>query len=591
MEIQDIVNYANEIGRIIQYNRNEKDELKHKPYSPGYNVALDLAHQLKKHTVDEVPLGLFTSKMKNVTKEERDYITDNFQPYTKADFAKVQSELGRIWNSQNWSWKFESEDLEEYLLKDYPGYGSILKQWMNEYQKLKSVDGNAVYALDLTNPYHLDNELSDCYIRLYETRKVFDYIPEQYAYVLTDEKSLVKVGDDEEKQEGMVFLFYDTMNAYQLAQYGDKKDYTFELIEGEGAERNKQYFEHGLGYLPVKKIGGDLMDVYDKRPIFESLLINAKANLDTALWAENFSQWINSENAHPFMFRVGTPCKQCNGSGRVPSDEGEVTCNHCKGSGQEPLDTNFTREIVMAMSDNFLEGETSIKAPLGFVTTDIKTLEFWPPRIQYYRENSFAFIGLNVTQVVYNGQNPTATEIINDTQSFRTAAYKESEQVFNALELSATWIGDCRIGGDEEHQRINKPRDFSFRTEKDITDELERSASAPDSYRIGLQKELMEIRFPNDPRMRSVFNLQVYTDRLFVKTSEEIETAKIQGAASNYEWVLHDGFDSFVTQAEVENPEFLLLPIPEQAIVIVDKAKARANEIQPVANADNLLNA
>ena len=69
----------------------------------------------------------------------------------------------------------------------------------------------------------------------------------RWYLVETEMHSLVKEGN-KQVRDGKVLEFYDDFGIYRIEQYGRKSDWTF--------SEPVLWFEHKLGYVPAKKLGG-----------------------------------------------------------------------------------------------------------------------------------------------------------------------------------------------------------------------------------------------------------------------------------------------------------------------------------------------
>ena len=144
-------------------------------------------------------------------------------------------------------------------------------------------------------------------------------------------------------------------------------------------------------------------------------------------------------------------------------------------------------------------------------------------------------------------------------------------------------IQKMRYGIDAVQPSINYPKNFSIRSEQDLSMEINNAklSGMPD---IGIRQLIIEYfntRFNSNEQANKVIDIVFYSDRLVTLSNLEINQKLASGAIAKWEDILHTSITSFI-QSEIQlNPNFLDLTIEEQKTRLVEIAKQKELEISP----------
>ena len=240
--------------------------------NPTYSVTVDLLEQVRVHSqLSTFPAKLISDNAPNETEAEFNYKQRTYQPTTRPIWKEATTQINRIFNKQNYSVKgwgnnegvYENEPAEQYFFEDYPGHRDIMSYFETVIKPAKDEDPNALLCLDLKDTQFPDTELPQPIMKLYYCDKVM-MNNEAFAVVLTDERSVVEFANSEERT-GLVFKLYDNEMIYRVVQYGEKKDFLFNVEE---------YYRHDLGYVPAELLKGQPKSDHGLE-YYESLFMDA----------------------------------------------------------------------------------------------------------------------------------------------------------------------------------------------------------------------------------------------------------------------------------------------------------------------------
>ena len=107
-----------------------------------------------------------------------------------------------------------------------------------------------------------------------------------------------------------------------------------------------------------------------------------------------------------------------------------------------------------------------------------------------------------------------------------------------------------------------------------------------------LTMEYLSRRFSENPVQDKIVNIAFYSDRIMMLSSLEIAQKKATGSVANYEDILHTSIYNFIIEEINKEYGFLDKTIDEQKTILIDIAKAKSLEINPVIDVKNtILNA
>lgn len=512
------------------------DKKKPLDFYPGYLDSVREYEQIKPHTQSDCfPYALFEEKAPNELPAEHEYGKKIFRPITMPYWQRANNTLYKIWNPQNWSWRFttevsnDDENPEKYFTKDYPVFGSIEKYFRDVVTPLTVKDANALLCVMPSYVPEL-NERVEPIIRIFNSPDVWHF-SEKLAICLSDEKSEVTYSGRKVK-EGMVFFAWDEEMVYKFEQVGNKIDYKFERID---------LYKHELGYLPCKRLGG--VPIYEQGlKYWQSFFYPAIPILDQALI--NFNTLQKSVNAHAFLQRweyvkqcdfMSPDGHQCD-RGYLHREGGDTLCPACHGSGVKQFNSALSvyQVNVEELRLNDPDGKIHIP-PAGYIDVDHSILDFLDKQVDKAIEKAFQVINIDVHDSDATGTE-TATGKAIDREEQHAFLIQFAANQFHLLEFSVNAMGKMRYPNEWADIDISEPTTFELRKPSELTKELE---TAPVHARRMLLAEFGQSRFGTDPEMMKRHDLVLKLDSLASVDEKDIAAGVASGIIPKYKAVIH----------------------------------------------------
>ena len=558
-------NKINEVlGSIIklikenyQYNSKTYEiEFRELPnFNPVYKLCIDLWEKVRVHSDgQEFPEKLFKSKAPNESEQMYEYRESIYQPITQSIWKRGITNYNRVFNKQNYAidnWGNdsgidESDHAMDYFLKEYPIDDSIESYYSAIVKNIKLEDPNAVNALWL-ELLEDDNKFSEPFGRIWHCDKVLRH-EKDYTLILSEEKSIVKYFK-RDNEIGFVFYLYDNTNIYKIEQVGDFTKWEFEIAV---------YYQHDLGYVPVKKLGG-VPKFEDNEMYYLSEALDAIYPLNEIAFDNSTLQASKIANAFLEKYELVSECDNPNcHDGNVWDNENEkyTPCQSCSGSGEANSDPLGVHKVVVR------NGET-LDVPLppaGYIAKDTTILEFLRKEIEINKIEAFSYLGVDVSNSQVSGKAETAMGKMIDRETLFSALLNFSSEIFDLMEFEIDFVGKVRYGVAKfENPTIKKPTNFAIRNEQDLTEEYgnAKDKGLPDIYTVSIMKQLTNTRFGTNDTLKKILELKQGIDRLFSLNNEESLRQKGQGVAADWEVILHTSFDTFLAQKMDEDDNYL----------------------------------
>lgn len=574
-----------------------------KDYTDVYVESVEFAERISIHSqIGKFPEKLFKTRAPNQTEAEFLYLKATYKTTSFTVWERFMGFINRIWNDQNWSISWskekslsisESESPQYYLEKEYPIFHSIESYYKNVVLYVKEKDANALMvhkpsfipAKQNGDEFIIDeSELIKPVAYIYSSSQVLGFVEDEYALILLKDKSPVTWGNGK-MPEGLIFEFYDDENIWKIIQVGKKIDYKFDFFI---------YWNHALGYVPVKKLGGNPIQK-DKGLLYHSHFMSAIEPLDDVLLDSSYLRAIKAGHAFPHKWEYYEECDFNNGesscvNGRVLVSGIDSACPSCSGTGKvRPSSPLGVFQVKMPTRSDDSSKDISTP-PFGWVAPDPLIMEFLRKEIEINKLEALSILNLFSNSDVKGSDTALGKQI--DREDSFSFVQSISNQNFELFEFSHKVILQMRYGKDVSLPVISYPKNFSIRNESELTEELSQ-AKEKGLPEIAIRKILLEYlitRFSTEAETMKAVNLTFYSDRLISLTSLEISQKKLSRSVLNWEDILHTSIYTFITESVNEDVGFFDKAIEDQKAVLILKAKAKDLEINPPAlNIDTTL--
>lgn len=564
-----------------------------------YDDTVKMAEQIKVHAVKGVfPEELFSHRSPNETEAEANYIRKNYKQITFPIFVDYLSTICRPMGDGNWgidykedASEYKQNDLsfQKYVESELPVYGSLENFIKYILPSIKSIDANGFIAIRPKElPIKLDEEgqrvidstrLYEPTIFYYESKKVIAYEHHEYYMFLSNERSLVNYGG-REVREGKIYELYTKDAVYFVIQEGLKTENKFRI---------ELFYQHDLGYCPVKQLAG-IPHLKNDKILYQSPFLYSVDLLDLVATNGNWEQAMINSCVFPVKVMFGSKCEFRDSHGRLCQDgkitiEGvEKTCPSCHGQGLKsrisPLGT-----LLINPSTKFEQGEEkSTVDPLKYVSPEVHTLEFVHKKVESDTMKARAILHLRNknTSVVTNDGVMTATEVFDDAKSMYAFIKPISDQIFNIYEFCLNTIGKQRYGESFEAPSLSYPKTFDFKSAEDYLNDISNAIknNMPPSFIQIILMQYINAFFGDNEKTNKIFKLVATADKLFGLSQDEISVKIARGTAGKWQDILHTSVLNFINDAILADANFIEKPIEKQVEILTDMAKKMELEIQ-----------
>lgn len=590
----------NQLSTLLSEISNEAKHFDKEKYFEYSEDAVEMAERIKVHSENgKFPHRLFVKRAPNQTAEEFEYIKANHKTISYPVWSKFTSQLGRIWNDNNWSiiWNQESIDsgAKSYIDSEFKEFRSVESYFKNIITYQKEKDPNSVLAI---KPYELpviedeqgnisfdETALIEPIIVTYESKNVV-WFNETYALFLTDENSEC-IGINGNKEKGFVFEFYTKDAIYKVMQFGQTKDFNFEMIP---------YYVHNLGYLPCAKLKAIPIQE-DGEVIYQSNFFPAVDSLDEMLLDNSYLKAVKAGHAFPHKWEYVDECdfRTENAScvdGQIWNEErkAHITCPKCKGTGNKKPGILGVYQVKMPTNLNEASAQAKIP-PFGWDAPNTEILSFLREEIEKNKRDALSVLNLQSDSDV-KGSDTALGKMVDREDAF-SMLMVISNQIFENFEFAIKAIIDMRYqeAGSNYYPNINYPKNFNIRSEAELTQEvaIAKSQNLPEFAFRQLTIELMNRRFSENNTQSKVLDIVFYSDRLIMLSSLEVAQKKASNSIANWEDILHTSIYSFIAEQINNDPTFLDKTIDEQKNILIEVAKTKDAEInKPSSVADTI---
>ena len=587
---------ADYLGISDPYDEKELPE-----FWDGYTMAVNWYEQARIHGQKGVfPYRLFIKQAPNQTEAERQYVRANYKQTTYTVFKDMIDTYGRAYHENNYSidyaedeaqYKNDDDSFQKYMDQLLPVYSSIENFTFNVLPPLKMMDGMGVVAV---MPFDLDtienengdlvinsDELVRPYPRFFHVKRLM-MLNEKVAIIESDEKSWVKKGNTD-VEEGLVYYIFDKTWMYKAEQYGKKSDYLFQYIN---------YFEHGVGHVPVKMVDGSAVQINDNL-LQQSPFLTVTDILDEVILDSSLLRGIKPACAYPYRIMIGDACEfqeKADGEyitcmdGNLHYAGGRIaTCPSCNGTGMK--DRVSPQGVMLIKPKTRLNPEGDAINPrdaMHYASPGPEMFNVLRSEINSHFLAAYDALHIkNVNKKVQGAENQTATEAAGHMKALIGGITVWTRQQFDMLEWLFDTIGKMRYGGNYKMPIIKRPTNYDFFLESDYMEQINQaiaSGQPPFVIQSIVYRYLQTLYYP-DVKGQKIFALISSADRLMTMASDEVNLKLSKGLINKWEAVLHDSAISFVQDLIRENPTFLDLDLTEQIDQLVNKAKEVADGI------------
>lgn len=551
---------------------------KNYPKHHFYQESIDLRDKIAIHAKGLYPAGLIEMARPNEAEEYKDYRKNVFVPKTKKWFSKVKKTMakghlaedwGIYWPSDPGNYAPDGEKLKDYTTLNYPYFDS-LENWAFSiaFPSMLEDANSAIAVMPLPKQTDKDTEYLRPYTFYFPCENVIDFKEDQYAVLLDPEKSVVTVLG-ERKSEGLIFHFFDKESYIRAEQYGEKDEYIFS-VSSTADGKDLSPVMHNMGYLPVIKLGGTIMEFVESNKLWDSFVADCVDDWNEAIRRYSDHQVNMVLHLHPFEWEMAdTPCKVCKGTGEesyVYNNEiGKVKCTSCGGNGHVSIKTPFGKKVIQpAITRGVNEAVNIPTPPAGIIERDIASISFLQEEYKDQIRSGLAAINLEwLMDVPLSVSGESKAMDRQEAVTFFHEVYRHF--VLNVMTPLYYFVAKWRystVGEDQINKMmpyINIPKKFDLVTADLVGVRLKNAIESKfnplivDRLNIEYAKKEFGEGSDNLKRIECIQQL----DPLPNKTDDEKMTAYSSKAITLKAYILSENLPAFVERAIFENKDFL----------------------------------
>lgn len=557
-------------------------------FNPIYKDTILLHLEVAVHSdIHHFPYNLLKEKAPNQTVKEWEYQKHLYQNPTNATWERAKDKTKIIGNPQNFSITGWDDMQREYFYEDYPAYSS-LESYFFDIVRDKKIDfpNQALVVRPKEIPMKLVNDelVPDQSVEIepiaviYEERQIIKFKEDVFCLILTDEKSLVNIGD-KIVEEGLVFEFYDKNAIYKAMQFGNKSDMIFNIFE---------WYCHDWGKLPCQKLKGKPIQK-NNEILYASHFAKAIPDLNDVIRLHSNLMMSTYTIAFPRIIELVDKCRferngnRCNGGQIFDAEtKSNVDCPSCKGTGKTSnRDVTGVYEVDAEQGFSGNDYTLPLNPPVQFVSPNAEILKYLMELIDMKRKHAFKFL-------IDKNEKETATGKLMNREEDHSFIINFSSELFDLFDFAIKAIGFMRFQNAFVEPHVNEPASFSFRTNQEITEEIGKAKedNLTQPYMKALHLESVNTRFNADPNVQQEVKFTQTIDRLWDASKTEVIALVSSKGATRLEQVIHDSITSIIAMLEQQFGvnEFWQKSFDEKQKLVVEKAKEIESSLAPSVN-------
>lgn len=568
------------------------DELK--PYFCGdryhyyYDKSVKSCKAFAPHSDGLYPECLIDKRRPNEPEEVKCYRKEIYVPKTKPTFWRIVSSLSKIRRSPDWSIKYENleqfskiregETLEDYCEKNFPYFESVTNWLFSVCLKSYLTDPNGVI---MVWPLSFEVESTDFlqpYPIIFDCCDVKEFVAEESA-VLNDPAGCyytVKRHNKNVEEKGKAYYVVDTISIRKYEQIDNKENYAL-VID----------YEHGLGYMPVFKLGGVICEAQGNNYLYESRISGILPEMDEALREYSDLQAAKVLHVYPEKWQYTShECTTCKGTGRRRNPawfEGcgtdvltQIDCDLCKGQGYVSAGPYAVQLVKPAEM-----GKQQLPTPpAGYVEKDVEIVRLMEESVEKHIYNSLASINFQELAQVPLNESGVAKAVDKDEQN--NTVHAIAEDLVKVKDRVYRIIADYRYKGmysfeeiDEMLPTIAVPEKFDLFSIANLQNDLK---VAKDNKLNPVIQNAMEVDYAGklfnaDHSIRDLVALTIKLDPLPSITEDEKMSRLSNKGILPESYIISSNINEFVQRAIDEDIKFAEKPLKDQKAVMLKYAQ------------------
>lgn len=545
-----------------------------------YKITCDWCEDMLTHADGKYPCKLLDTRRPNEPLEVMEYRKKIFIPKTKPYFSKIVSSLQKIRRSSDWSIRYEGEfakipegeTLQDYCEYNYPQFSSVTNWVFAVLLKKYLTDPNAVLFCYPKEIGIEENKYLQPIIQVIDSCHVLDYVYQDYAVMVNPTGCVYTTARG--SYSGKSFYVVTTLKIVRYDQ-----------VDGRGTMEPKIDYEHGLGELPVYKIGAVIADTKGDKCLYESRISGIIPEFDEAIREYSDLQAAKVMHMYPERWEfTQNECASCNGTGKRHNPQWYQGCG-ADVACDLPCDNKSCRNgyvvagpyaKMMIRPTNSIEGQQPIpNPPAGFIEKDVEIIKVQGASVDEHIENGLASINFEFIASTPLNESGKAKEV--DKDELNNTVHSVAEDIVRCMDWAYWMIAGYRYqliydyeNREEMVPAIAVPEKYDILSYVHVEEQFKnlKESKANPAILNAVEIELANSAFNNDPQIREQVQLVLFLDPLANITEDDKMTRLSNKGITQLTYVISSNINEFVQRAIEENKGFAdMEPVKQKEII------------------------
>lgn len=550
-----------------------------------YEKSVDKADTMLVHADGKYPCKLLDERRPNEPQEVMEYRKKIFIPKTKPYFSKIVSSLQKIRRSSDWSIKYdgefnkiaEGETLQDYCEEHYPQFTSVTNWVFAVLLKKYLTDPNAVLFCYPKEVVVEETRYLQPIIQCIDSIHVIDYLYQDYAVIVNPAGCWYETSKG--KFPGKSYYIVTTERIFRYDQ-----------TDGRGTLSLVVNYEHGLGELPVYKVGAVIAESTGDRILYESRISGIIPEFDEAIREYSDLQAAVVVHLYPERWEYSQhECTNCKGTGKRRNPLWHQGCD-VSIDCDLPCDNKACRHgyvvagpysKIMVRPTNSIEGQGNIPVPpAGFVEKDVEIIKVQKEGVTEHITNGLASINFEFIVNTPLSQSGTAKEV--DKDELNNTVHSIAEDIVRCMDWCYWMIAKYRykeLYGEEEIYdmlpRVAVPEKYDILSSSHLEAQLKnlKDSKANPVITNAVEVEYAGKAFNNDPEIRELVQLVLALDPLS-NIPEDDKMSRLSNHGITQEtYIISSNINEFVEKALESEKGFADMETVKQKEIIAGYAK------------------
>lgn len=550
-----------------------------------YKDSKEKADAMLVHADGLYPCKLLDARRPNEPQEVMDYRKTIFVPKTKPYFGKIVSSLQKIRRSSDWSIRYdkmdfpkipEGETLKEYTELYYPQFTSITNWVFAVLLKKYLTDPNAVMFCYPPQTDGEANQYLEPIITIIDSKDVLDYVYQDYAVLVNPAGCVYETKAGKQKGDS-----YYVVTTERIIRY--------DQVDGRRTLSPTWDYEHGLGELPVYKIGAVICASHAERILYESRISGIIPEFDEAIREYSDLQAAVVVHLYPERWEfTQQECANCKGTGKRTNPAWHVGCGaevpDCLPCNNKACRNGYVvagpYSKMMIRPPAAIEGQGNIpNPPAGFIEKDVEIIIEQRKSVDEHIKNGLASINFEFVANTPLSQSGTAKEV--DKDELNNTVHSVAEDIVRCMDWAYWMIARYRYKLVYNEQEIAEmlphiavPEKYDILSSTHLEDSFKKLKDSKANPVIlnKTESELANKMFNNDPSVRDMVTLVLSLDPL-ANVSEEDRMQRLSNKGITLDtYVISSNIQEFVERAIEEKDGFIEMETRDQKVIIAGYA-------------------